>query len=116
MRAMIFYYVGLFILAVGVVFRLFPSKHVNRIYGYRSPQAEKSLDLWRYAQKVSGNMAILMGSLMFLFGSFLKWNGWTNFFLIELMVLVFPIIPIFVVTEEKLKKYEDKSSENAGSL
>lgn len=103
---MIFLFVGSFLTLIGVVFRILPSKEINRIYGYRSPLAESSLETWRYAQKISSYYFIFFGLIMVLIGSILKYFGWTNFFIIEMFLLVFPIMPIFILTEKKLQLFE----------
>lgn len=110
---MIFLYVGLFLMIIGISFRVFPPKSSNRLYGYRSFYAEKSEMHWQYAQKISGNMFLLMGSLMAGIGWILKVTGHTNFFVLEMIFLVFPIIPIFTVTESKLKQFDQQSEEHA---
>lgn len=103
---MIFYVVGWILFVLGILFKIFPSKNINRLYGYRSFRAEESLETWRYAQKVSSWMLLLVGAIGIVIGFVLKKMGWTNYFLIELLLLVFLIVPIFIVTEEKLKKHQ----------
>ncbi|HAP8834933.1 TPA: SdpI family protein, partial [Enterococcus faecium] len=67
---------------------------------------------WRLAQKTSGNWFFLMGLLMALIGYYLKTSGHTNYFLIEMLLLVFPIMPIFIMTEKKLQKYDLETGGN----
>lgn len=110
---MIFLYIGILLLIIGLLFRLFPAKRINRLYGYHSFYAEKSSAHWQYAQKISGTMFLLMGCLMTGIGWFLKATDHTNFFLLEMLLLVFPIIPIFTVTESKLKQFDQQSEEHA---
>ncbi|MGX7351723.1 SdpI family protein [Enterococcus canis] len=109
---MVFFYTGIVLAAVGLVFTLFPSKKVNLIYGYRSYYAEKNDENWHYAQKISGRMFLLMGLLMTGIGYWLKATGHTNFFLIEMLLLVFPIIPIFYVTEKKVRAFDKARGED----
>ncbi len=105
---MIFLFVGCFLAVIGISFSLFPSKKTNLLYGYRSVLAEKSEEHWIYAQKISGRMFLLTGLLMGLIGVVLKYFGWTNFFLIEMFLLVFPIMPIFLITEKKLREFDKR--------
>ena len=44
---------------------------------------------------------------MALIGYLLKLTGQTNYFIIEMLVLVFPIMPIFILTEKKLQERDD---------
>ena len=49
---------------------------------------------------------------MALIGYWLKITGHTNFFIIEMLVLVFPIMPIFILTEKRLQKMDDELGRN----
>lgn len=84
---------------------------MNRLYGYRSFLAEKNDDMWCYAQKISGNMSLLMGSIGIGIGLVLKMMHWINYFMIELLLIAFLIIPIFIVTEKKLEQFEQHQEE-----
>ncbi|MBO0481784.1 SdpI family protein [Candidatus Enterococcus courvalinii] len=106
---MIFLVVGVALTTIGIFFRLFPSKGNLPFYGYHSPLAAKTDEHWQLAQKVSGNYFIIFGLIMAVIGYLLKVTGNTNYFLIELLVLVFPIMPIFILTEKKLQKFDQKS-------
>lgn len=105
---MIFLFVGSIFFLIGVVFFLLPSKKPNFIYGYRSYQAEKSLESWRYAQKISARYFLLFGGGTALVGGLLKYSGHTNFFILEMILIVLPVILPFALTEEKLKTYNQK--------
>ena len=103
---MIFFYVGSFLAAIGILFKLIPAKQHYPLYGYRSVLAGKSEAHFRYAQKISSWNFLLFGGIMALIGWWLKTSGHTNFFLVEMLVLVFPIMPIFILTEKKLEKFD----------
>ncbi len=108
-KSMIFLVVGVALTTIGIFFRLFPSKGNLPLYGYHSPLAAKTDELWQLAQKVSGKYFIIFGLIMAAIGYLLKVTGNTNYFLIEMLVLVFPIMPIFILTEKKLQKFDQKS-------
>lgn len=103
---MIFLYVGSFLVAIGILFKLIPAKQHYPLYGYRSTLAGKSDAHFRYAQKISSWNFLLFGGVMALIGWWLKTSGHTNFFLVEMLVLVFPIMPIFIITEKKLENFD----------
>ncbi len=109
---MIFLTVGLFLAVIGILFLLFPAKYGTLFYGYHSILAKKNETIWRKAQKISGRLFLLTGIVMSLIGELLRYFGWTNYFLIEMLVLVFPIMPIFIITENKLTSIEQKQQEN----
>ncbi|WP_165004619.1 MULTISPECIES: SdpI family protein [unclassified Enterococcus] len=103
---MIFLTIGILLLLIGLLFLVFPSKGNLPFYGYRSPLAAKSDAHWRLAQRTSGLYFLLMGALMALIGYWLRMTEHTNYFLIEMLLLVFPIMPIFILTERKLQKFD----------
>jgi uncharacterized membrane protein len=105
---MIFLVIGAIFFLIGVVFLILPSKKINFIYGYRSYLAKQNERNWRYAQKISRRYFLLFGGVMTLIGVLLKWQGWTNYFLLEMIVIPWFIVPIFGLIEENLKKFDDK--------
>ena len=109
---MIFLVVGVFLTILGCLFLFIPSKGNLTFYGYHSPRATKSDVHWRLAQKTSGKYFFIFGLLMALIGYLLKLTGQTNYFIIEMLVLVFPIMPIFILTEKKLQELDDSIGGN----
>lgn len=109
---MIFLVVGVFLTILGCLFLFIPSKGNLPFYGYHSPRATKSDVHWRLAQKKSGKYFFIFGLLMALIGYLLKLTGQTNYFIIEMLVLVFPIMPIFILTEKKLQELDDSIGGN----
>lgn len=103
---MIFLTVGLFLTLIGLLFLILPSKGNLPFYGYHSERATRSDEHWRIAQRTSGKYFLIFGLLMTLIGYGLKITGHTNFFIIEMLLLVFPILPIFILTEKKLQTYD----------
>lgn len=47
--------------ASGIVFRMFPPKRINNIYGYRSKRAKLNEDTWRVANRFSSWAIIILG-------------------------------------------------------
>ncbi len=105
---MIFLIVGIILTFVGILFLLVPSKGNIPFYGYHSPRAGQSEEHYQLAQKTSGRYFLIFGLLMAVIGYLLKMTGHTNFFIIEMLVLVFPIMPIFILTEKRLQKMDDE--------
>lgn len=105
---MVFYVVGLIFVAIGLINKLFPAKKHQRLHGYHSPAAETSQESFQVAQKLFSNYSLLFGLLMTGIGWGLKSTGNTNYFIVEMLVLVFPIMPIFILTEKKLAKYQEE--------
>ncbi|MFV0557999.1 MAG: SdpI family protein [Enterococcus sp.] len=103
---MVFLYVGCILLFFGVLFKIFPSRKVNPYYGYRSYVAKKNQKNWQYAQKISANFCLLLGGLTAGIGYTLKMTEHLNFFIIEMLLIPIPVILVFALTEEMLKRYE----------
>lgn len=111
---MIFLVIGSIFFLIGLTFFLFPSKKMNLIYGYRSYLAKQNERNWRQAQKLSARFLLLFGGIMALIGFVLKWQEWTNFFLIEMIAIPWFIVPIFGLIEENLQRFdkEHRGEEN----
>ncbi|MGM9902649.1 MAG: SdpI family protein [Enterococcus sp.] len=109
---MIFLTVGIFLSIIGLLFLILPSKGNLPFYGYHSSLAAKTEKHWHLAQITSGKYFLLFGLGMTLIGYYLKTTGQTNYFIIEMLLLVFPIMPIFILTEKKLQQFDLKNGGN----
>ncbi|EQB87667.1 putative membrane protein [Clostridium punense] len=67
------YSVGLIILLVGAVFKLFPPKKINHIYGHRTYLAMKNQDTWEVAQGISATTLIIVGIIYIIIGLMAKY-------------------------------------------
>lgn len=106
---MIFLVLGIIIFVVGLIFFIFPAKKQHLFYGYRSYLATKNLTNWCYAQKISSRFFLLIGGIMLLIGTALKLTGNTNFFLIEMLIIPWFVVPLFGLIETKLQKFDQKT-------
>lgn len=52
---------GAVIAIIGVIFKIFPPKKINSIYGYRTRFSMKNHDTWNEAQRYSSNSFIILG-------------------------------------------------------
>lgn len=105
---LIFYYVGLAMFTLGVVYALFPSKKTYFKYGYRTPRARETEKTFIYAQKQARNMLLLMGGVTFCIGFLLKTMYWTHLFLLEFFFILFPIALFFYLVERKIEQFNDQ--------
>lgn len=105
---MVFLIVGMIFLVIGMIFCVFPSKKVNLIYGYRSYLSKQNQKNWQFGQKMCRRYFVLFGGSMTAIGLLLKWNGWTNYFLVEMILIPWFVVPIFGLIEENLKRFDDK--------
>ncbi len=88
---MIFYFVGMFLTIIGFVYLIFPSKKRSNKYGYRTGRAKTSDKTYMYAQKEAAKTFLLIGIITFTIGFTLKQTGMTQFFLIEVFLIILPI-------------------------
>ncbi|WP_122646667.1 SdpI family protein [Enterococcus mediterraneensis] len=106
---MIFLVIGIGFTLIGLLFSIFPAKYDNLVYGYRSYLSKMNELNWRYAQRISGMYFLLFGLLMAVIGLVLKLTGNTNFFIIEMILIPFPIVVSFGLIEERLKAFDRKN-------
>lgn len=59
---------GLF-LAAGILYRFFPPKKINSLYGYRTLRSMKNQKTWNFAQRSSSSLVILAGCIALVLGS-----------------------------------------------
>ena len=55
---------GPLILVLAVLFKRFPAKKINHIYGYRTPRSMKSQEAWDCANRYSSNAFVIIAALI----------------------------------------------------
>lgn len=96
--------IGIICAMIGLVFKAFPPRKINFLYGYRTKSAMKNQDTWNMAQNYSASALIMLGFAYIIIGFILnklvnnlKESHQSAVFLIGIAILI-----IFV--ESKLKK------------
>ncbi|HCM88709.1 MULTISPECIES: SdpI family protein [Vagococcus] len=112
---MVFYFVGLLLTLVGLIYLIFPSKKRINKYGYRTQRAKMSEASYDYAQKVAGKTFFLVGILTFIVGLALRYFGITQLYIVEVLLIGIPIVRIFYKIELELEKFHDKEEEDVAS-
>jgi len=54
-------FIGIICIVAGFIFKVFPPRKINSIYGYRTTLSMKNQDTWNEAQKYSANTFIILG-------------------------------------------------------
>jgi uncharacterized membrane protein len=54
-------YIGMIVLILGLMFKLFRPRRIDILYGYRTKLAVKNQDTWDVAQKYAANSLIILG-------------------------------------------------------
>jgi len=49
----------LFLAVVAVIYKIFPPKNINYLYGYRTPRSMKTINNWQIANKHSANIMLI---------------------------------------------------------
>ncbi|MFO0323293.1 MAG: SdpI family protein [Bacteroidota bacterium] len=97
-------YVTIFI--VSIIFKLFPPKHINAFYGYRTSKSMENQKIWDYANKIFTN-ALFYSILIFgliLIIVFLINIDIKYILLFEAISIVVILLGVILFTEIKLKK------------
>ncbi|MBX2965183.1 MAG: SdpI family protein [Cyclobacteriaceae bacterium] len=96
---------GPLILVVAFLFKRFPPKKINHLYGYRTPRSMKSQEAWDLANAYSSNLLLIVSGLtcvvqVVLWSLMLPEQAilWTCGFLVAGVIAVIPL------TEIHLKK------------
>ena len=101
------------ILFVAIVFRLFPPKNINYLYGYRTVTSMKTKHTWREANRYSANLMVLFSIINIVSGVLLEilmQKGLAPF-IWNLGLLVVLLILVVVLTEIRLKKLFGENGE-----
>lgn len=102
---MIYIFCGAIITVIGFLFLTKPAKEPSFLYGYTSYLATVTPEAFRLAQKWSRNTMLVCGPLQILVGFLIYRLGADRYILIWLLTFYIFILPIYVVTETKLKHY-----------
>ncbi len=97
-----------FMLVVAVLYKLFPPKKINYLYGYRTPRSMQNLDIWKEANRFAGIAFFKISFVSYVFPFLLY------FFLPQLNLLLtivtntLLLLFIVVLTEKYLDTYFTK--------
>jgi len=102
------YSVGIIFLVIGLIFKAFPPKKINFIYGYRTNFSMKNQDIWKEAQKYSANSFIVLGFIYvvlgFVFSQFL--NNISEGY--QIIIFLTGAVIMLIVDEVHLRKVFNK--------
>jgi uncharacterized membrane protein len=61
-------YIGIIVVILGLIFKMFRPRRIDILYGYRTKIAMKNQDTWDVAQKYAANSFIILGFIYVAFG------------------------------------------------
>lgn len=100
---------GVIFVIAGLFVYLKPSKKINQLYGYRTPQSMSTQKKWDFSQTYSGKLMTKAGGLMILLGLLdivITFSDvWITILAIAPTLLVCLIL--FVLTESKMKQMDN---------
>lgn len=102
--------IGLVLLIVGLLFKTFPPRKINSIYGYRTATSRRNLDTWTVANKYSAGLLTLEGLVLTAIGllTLLLPDSGAIGTAIGFGLFISSIIILAVATEKHLNKLFDK--------
>ncbi len=101
--------VGLILLALWIVARIFPPRSINSLYGYRTPRSRKDQDSWDHAQKLSNRYMFRLALLFLVIGiGFLPVNitSWSpnSTLVLAISILLFGLGTVIFMVEKSLRR------------
>ncbi|WP_195604079.1 SdpI family protein [Clostridium tyrobutyricum] len=103
---------GIFIIIIGLVLKLYSSKYKNKSIGYRTSFAMKNKETWYEANRFFGFMIVLTGIFFTLFSIFISYLTILEQSLqlrISIVILFILFINIIFYTEVHLRKLFDEN-------
>ncbi len=108
----IFYFsIILLINIISLIYRLYPPKKINSLYGYRTGRSMSSQEAWELANKIFSEKFLqlnLTASVILIFLFFTPLSCEIKI-ITETVFILFNIILSIVITENQLKKFTDSS-------
>ena len=102
--------IGMVLFIVGLLFRIFPPKKINSIYGYRTTNSRRNLNTWKVANRYSAELLMFEGLIIAAIGiisTFINDNRAIETAL-DIGLVFSSFVIILVATEKHLNKLFDK--------
>ncbi|OAA89306.1 SdpI family protein [Clostridium ljungdahlii] len=106
------YLVGMSVLIIGIIFKLWPPEHINGIMGYRTPFSMKNNDTWDEGNRFSSIIMIYAGIASLIIGaicSFVYKNNIYTALSVSSRISVILLLASIPLTEIHLRKLFDKN-------
>lgn len=104
---------GPLLLLVAILFRAFPPRRVNSLYGYRTPRSMRNDDTWKEANRYSANLMVGLSGLLVVFQAILLWTlGARTSLLLSTGLTVGVLVILIVCTEVHLGRLFDEDGKS----
>ncbi|WP_010295785.1 SdpI family protein [Clostridium senegalense] len=97
--------IGIICIVIGFIFKAFPPRKINRIYGYRTKLSMKNEDTWNVAQKYSANTFIILGFIYLALEFILNQLSKTINVSYENIIILIGLVIMIILDEMHLKKF-----------
>ncbi|MCM3783390.1 SdpI family protein [Neobacillus mesonae] len=103
----VFSFVGVVFIIIGLFMKIKPPKRINNIYGYRTNRSMSSERMWQEANRYSAIWMIGIGIFYIVIGMFVSKfvRGMEGFGILVGLLLMLNLL-LFVVVERRLKDLE----------
>ena len=99
----------------GLLWKRYPPKKINYLYGYRTSRSMKNQQTWDFANKIGPDMIIKTGFILFLLSAIAFWAFETvTAVIISTVGMVVGLTWGVVLCEMKLAKHFDKNGKPKG--
>jgi uncharacterized membrane protein len=97
-------FVSLFILVIGILFKLFPPKKINGFYGYRTLSSMINIKAWNYAQKIGAYSFIVLSIVLLIIGLLFMLFNYSNY-TIEVTIFLLGLCAMFITDEIMVRRH-----------
>jgi uncharacterized membrane protein len=97
-------FVSIFILVIGILFKLFPPKKINGFYGYRTFSSMRDIKSWNYAQKIGAYSFIVLSVVLLIIGLLFMIFNYNNY-TVEATIFLFGFCTMFITDEIMVRKH-----------
>lgn len=101
-------FIGIILIVVGFIFKIFAPRKINHIYGYRTTSSMKNQDTWDEAQKYSATSFIVLGFIYLALGFVFSYLFENISSVYECIIILIGIVIMIVLDEMHLKKVFNK--------
>lgn len=99
---------GLLLLLIGFLYKRYPPKKINYLYGYRTRRSMANQKVWNYANGVGAQMLIRVGWFILVIGFVTLYFFPSHALLITTSALVISLLASIYLSEKELDRHFDK--------
>jgi uncharacterized membrane protein len=100
---------GVPFVVIGLIFKFFPPKNINSLYGYRTASSMRNLETWQLANQFAAKLMIQMGGLLMAVGvlTFLLPPSPVTGLVAGIALVIISVVMQVYFTEKHINKHFD---------